>query len=84
MATTDTREDVTVLDVLIKLLGNPEGARQLGQTVGTMVRLGQLTPAAELSFSNRIAVLSLTIEGPGTWDLWSSYENGRREGQVSR
>lgn len=84
MATTDTREDVTVLDVLIKLLGNPEGARQLGQTVGTMTRLGQLTPAEAQSFTGRIADLSTTIEGPDFCTLWSAYRRGQYEGENSR
>ena len=76
MSTTET----TVLDVLIKLLGNPEGATQLGQTVGTMVRLGQLTPGAADLFDQKVADASMLVEGERT-DLWSCYRSGRYDAQ---
>lgn len=85
MATTNTREDVTVLDVLLRLMDSSVGAYQLGQTVGRMLRLGQMLPAEGYRFADKVMSALVASVDPHTRTLrWDAFQNGLSDGQAER
>ncbi len=81
----DTREDVTVLDVLLRLMDSSVGAYQLGQTVGRMLRLGQMLPAERERFDDSVmSALVVSVDYVTRARHWVAYREGCVNGMGER